>query len=434
VLSGKRYVRELRTFELAVTQRLQALHGNKSEQSYKSTLEDGSLDVSGYPLFAATLTSLSAVDLAKTPPTRALQFLILDRPDLPAAGPWAESLRSAGAAVNYEKLHGFIKMMMRSPDLTEVPVEMVAAVCQWLTKLPAAGSGTDPGSTSGVSGPEFASGSFKERPLRFGSTPSLFGILASPPQEQRRRRGVILLPAGADHHVGPRRMYVTLGRRWASCGYHVLRLDISGLGDSEKHDGRLFNEVFPPKAVDDIRVAVEQLRSACGVEDVTLVGVCAGAFHAWRAAFEGVPVNNILLVNPPSFSKLFTVPALQTLRKQLPGGLVKVLKVGLVEPVRKLRSRLRTVTRRMPASGRTGLALDFERVTASGVNIAFIFSAGDAGLNSLLEQSGWSMETLGQRYRVRILEGADHQLTRAYTRSTLEEMLSEELFVSAPPA
>jgi alpha-beta hydrolase superfamily lysophospholipase len=431
VLNGKRYVRELRTFELAVTQRLEALHPGSAEQNAKS-VAGGSLDVSGYPLFSSTLAALSAVDLAKTPPTRALQFLILDRPDLPAARPWAEALKSAGATVDYEVLPGFIKMMMRSPDLTEVPVELVVAVCEWLKKRhPAtAGSGTD--NTRIASEPEFTADSFRERPIRFGNNPSLFGILAMPPREQARRRAVILLPAGADHHVGPRRMYVTIGRRWASSGYFVLRLDISGLGDSEKHAGRPGNEVFPPLAVDDIRKAVAQLRSVYGAQHVTLVGVCAGAFHAWRAALEGVPVDNILLVNPPSFSKLFTVPALQTLRRQLPVGLVKALKVGLVEPARKLRSRLRGVSRRLPTSGQSGLAQDFESVATRGVNIAFIFSAGDAGLNALLEQSGMSMETLRNRYRVRILEGADHQLTRAYTRSVLEDMLSEELFISAP--
>jgi len=192
--------------------------------------------------------------------------------------------------------------------------------------------------------------------------------------------------------------------------------------------------VFHPLVVDDIRQAVEHLRCVHGVQDVTLVGVCAGAFHAWRAALEEVPVNNILLVNPPSFGKLFAVPALQTLMRQLPSGLVKVLKVGLIEPARKLRSCLRVVSRRLPTSGRSTLAQDLASVSARGVNIAFIYSEGDTGLKLLLEESGMSMDALRQRYRLHILEGADHQLTRAYTRSVLEDMLSEELFISAPVA
>ena len=57
----------------------------------------------------------------------------------------------------------------------------------------------------------------------------------------------------------------------------------------------------PPSALDDIRAAIEFVRDRYGSDDITLFGVCSGAYHALRAAAAGVQVNRILMVNPQNY-------------------------------------------------------------------------------------------------------------------------------------
>ena len=103
-----------------------------------------------------------------------------------------------------------------------------------------------------------------EQPVILRPYPLLFGVATLPAEGEVRRRGVILLNSGGDHHIGPRRLYVSLARDWAKRGYTVLRMDLAGLGDSETRPGQPGNDLFPIDAVDDIRVAVESMRSRYG--------------------------------------------------------------------------------------------------------------------------------------------------------------------------
>ena len=91
-------------------------------------------------------------------------------------------------------------------------------------------------------------------------------------------------------------MYVSLARRWARRGYYVLRLDLAGIGGSATRAGNSDDEVFPDEAIDDIRSAIDFMRSRYSISDMTLAGLCSGAYHALRAAVAGLRVNRILMV------------------------------------------------------------------------------------------------------------------------------------------
>ncbi len=81
----------------------------------------------------------------------------------------------------------------------------------------------------------------------------------------------------------------------------MLRMDLAGLGDSYTRPGRADNDVFPAEALEDIRAAVDFIRTRYGVRECTLAGLCSGAYHALRAAAAGIPVNRILMVNPQNY-------------------------------------------------------------------------------------------------------------------------------------
>jgi len=282
----------------------------------------------------------------------------------------------------------------------------------------------------------------------------LSGVVTEPRRDEMRRRGIILLNAGATHHVGPNRMYVTLARRWAQNGYVVLRLDLSGLGDSGSGNDPTENEVYPASAVTEIRAAVDFLRAQYGVNSISLAGLCSGAYHALRAAVADTAVTRIILVNPLNFAArdgktqndLIRLgfehsPALY-LRQNIPSRFWKRLMSGQVNIPKLLNvyahyahELLKWVGRdlarslRLPLPGDLGNEL--QELASRGVSVVFIFASGEPGIAVLRHRAGSAVKHLGPRCRVHTIEGADHIFSQRGPRALLEAKLTEELF--APP-
>jgi hypothetical protein len=62
------------------------------------------------------------------------------------------------------------------------------------------------------------------------------------------------------------------------------------------------------------------------------------------------------------------------------------------------------------------------------VRVVFVFAHGEPGLELLKLKAGASVNRLGSRCRLRIIERADHVFSHSGPRATLEDVLSEELF------
>ena len=471
VLSGKRYLRELRTTQLA------GLLGVRSEQSPAGVPGMGGkqraaepIEAGGYRVSRATVASLSQVELGALESPPALEMLVIDRSDLPVARAWKDALSALGARVQYEVLPGYVGLM-RVPQHATVPREMVACVNDWLQRLRsdpavpgrvgaqplAAGTAGSPGTVLRLraegSTPD---GSPMERPVRFGTDSELFGIVTEPAGGERRRRAVILLNTGADYHVGAHRTSVYLARRWGLRGYHVLRMDMAGLGDSDTRAGSPGDEVFPVAALDDIRAAVEFMRAHYKTQHVTLAGVCSGAYHALRAAVAALPVNGILMVNPLNFfwkegtslgslqlSEIVNNPTVYRERvrsvsawKRLLTGKVNVWRIALIyaqRPLLALESTVRDWARWLHIRLPRDLGTELQDVVARKIRVAFVFSAGEPGLELLRLQGGSTPKRLGEECRVRIIDDGDHTFSRTAAKALLESVLSEELSRQGEP-
>ena len=290
-----------------------------------------------------------------------------------------------------------------------------------------------------------------ERPVRFGPGGLMFGIVTEPSGRERRRRGVVLINTGADYHIGAGRMNVSLARRWARRGYVVLRMDLAGLGDSDTRQGMPDNEVFPPAAVEDVRAAIEFLRERYQVGDLTLAGLCSGAYHALRAAVAAVPLNRILMVNPETFSwkpgtsmdaihlaEVVRTPGVYRARllsiahwSKLLAGRVDVDRIARLYARRiglSLESALRQVRRLLRIPLPDDLGWQLEQIAARGILTTIVFSRGEPGIELLRMQGGSAIQRLGERFRVHIVDGADHTFSRSSERAILEKILSDELF------
>ena len=65
--------------------------------------------------------------------------------------------------------------------------------------------------------------------------------------------------AGSIHRVGPNRSFVRMARRFADLGYPVLRMDLSGIGDSPAPAGCVENLPYPRDAILDAQAAMTAL-------------------------------------------------------------------------------------------------------------------------------------------------------------------------------
>jgi pimeloyl-ACP methyl ester carboxylesterase len=469
VVSGRRYLRELQTTRLA------ASLGDGPAASAASASNDidaagaGSMEVSGFLLSAATLAALAQVDLSMLIEPPVIDMLVIDGSSLPTTRPWVERLSVLGARVEYLVLPGLIEMLMTDPQFAVIPQAMLEAMRNWLPRLQHGGSAQAEGSGSNLDraavptnvlslpGDEFVSQALlTEHPVFIGSEPTLFGIITEPQPGEMRHRAVILLNVGAEYHIGSSRMYVSLARRWARQGYTVLRLDLAGLGDSGTRPGRPDNEVFPHAALDDIRTAIELMRNRYGAVDVTLGGLCSGAYHSLRAAVAALPVNRILVVNPMNFSWTEGITAYELQqavdvarnlgfyrerllsatiwRRILSGELTiwRILRILIHRPLLTAQSTLRDLARRLRIRLPRDLGWELEGIGVRGVRVVFVFSRGEPGIDLLKILGGSSVKRLGDQCHVHIIDSADHIFSRSGPRAKLERILSDELFARNP--
>jgi pimeloyl-ACP methyl ester carboxylesterase len=272
-----------------------------------------------------------------------------------------------------------------------------------------------------------------------------------------RRRGVVLLNAGGTHHVGPNRMYVRLARRWARNGYVVMRLDLAGLGDSEPRQGQMAGEVYPADALADIGAALECMRTKFGICDVTLIGLCSGAYHALRAAAAALPVRRVMMINPANFrwNETMTLHGLTWLgfvhnpraylQQVLPSRPWRKIITGKVHVGRLIKlfaqhtwlvtgATVRNALRGLKVPLRGDIGQELQAIAARGTEMLFVFAVGDPGFEMLKHETGRTPARLGSKCRTQIIDGADHIFSQGHLRLELESALSDALFAFHPHA
>lgn len=469
VLSGRRYLRELRVIQMAASKAVVVA-------PRPGTLEEGkgvaALEVSGFSISASSTAALSQLDLTTIEASPVEHVLVIDRSDLPGARMWSDKLGQLGVQAEYVALPGIVEMMWTAPHFAKIPHAMISAVRSWLERLgrraaeptPAAARRSHAPAVSGpptattaaaaVAAPVLRLGGDQsavaecatERPVFVSTEPLVFGIVTAPARARPDAPAAILLNDGATSHIGANGLYVSLARQWAQSGCTVLRMDLAGLGDSGIRRGRPGNEVFPPAALDDLRAAIEYLRRHYGAQQVTLVGLCAGAYHALRAALAALPINRLMMINPQVFywkegmsindlqlADIVRKRALSTYWQRLLAGQVniwKVAKIYMRRPWLSLQAALRDGARRLGIRLPHDLGWQLEDMAARGVRIVFAFSRDDTGIELLRLHAGAAIKRCGAR--IHVIDGADHIFSQSAPRQELERVLSVELF--APPA
>ena len=454
VVSGKAYVRELRLLRRAMD----------SKRDITSGDSDKTLETAGFLLSDATQAALSAVDLLSLPKRPAPRLLILDRAEMPSGQKWAEKLRTLEARADYSAVSGYAEMMLDSHE-SVVPDDMLQTATHWLRELPPnteidrphdAAPATDsavivPPVTTDAMSETRSLVAVEEHAVRFGESNRLFGIVSVPEcrAAPAKSNAIILLNAGAVHHIGPSRMYVTMARFLAQQGYVVLRMDIASIGDSPPYPGQPEIDVYSPYALKDVASAIEYLQHSWNVRAVAATGVCSGAYHSFKAAVARFPLSQVILINPltffwkPGMSLKYpeyrvaqdmrryrkTMLNLTAWRKLLSGrvnlvNLVRVLTSSARSGLLKLlRAPARALGRPMPDD----LPTELKAVQKASIDLQFVFSVGDPGLGLLQAQGGAFTRSLQARDSLTLVEDANHTFTDLPTRRRLLRVLAEKL-------
>ena len=508
IVTGKSYLRELRALQMALAlapappppapparSSPQAAHEAPATPSASPPDDDGQEAV-GFALSAEARRELGTIDLTRSTRRPAPHVLVLDRDDLAPSRAWVDALAALGTTVEHRPLPGYPEMVL-DPHKARPPEAMLAAAGMWLRQrlehpsvpAPANDTGPVPFVLPSVSRPSTSApasrswGTSSVRPparevlaRSTGGAPTvleeaafidagsvLFGITSrpappappagedGPPAPRRRRPGVLLLNAGAIHHIGPNRLYVTLARAWAAEGHTVLRLDLSGLGDSVTRPGQPDNVVYGQRAAADVSTAVHHLRAQPDVSGVIIVGLCSGAYHGFKAAVAGDPVSAVVPINPLTFfwkegmsldfpahkvageSHRYARSALRLDSwKKLARGEVDLRALSEVMARRLLSligRRWRDLARPLGIRLADDLGGELEAVAARGVALDFVFAEGDPGIELLALQGGRVVPRLGaeRQLRTHVIVGPDHTFTARWSHPVLIERLTAVL-------
>jgi alpha-beta hydrolase superfamily lysophospholipase len=464
IVTGRRYLRQIRTTGLAA-----AMSGCGSAAAPRNDPASGAesvggLEVSGFSLSGASVAALSGLDLKSIDVSAADGLLIIDDDRLPAANGWHEALRGRGVSCEYLRLPGSVGMLMTDPQFAVTAQAMLDTSREWLRRRARMRECTDggrPGHTAhrppatnelALPGAELnPTATLTERPVMIRSDVELFGIVTEPCRTEKRRRVVILLNVGAEHHVGSNRMYVSLARCWARRGYTVLRLDLAGLGDSGSRNRPEDNKVFPKAALVDVKSAIEYMNGTYHPRDITLGGLCSGAYHSFRAATAGQPVNRVLAVNPMNFywddgmtaeNLQESVDVARNLKfyyerllspriwKRIFMGTInpwRIVRIFLHRPLLAMECRVRNVARKLRIRLPRDLGWELQDLVARGIRTVFVFSKGEPGIDLLRIQAGSTVDRPAKPCVVHIIDSADHIFSQCEGRAALERILTDEL-------
>ena len=334
------------------------------------------------------IEELSYVDMLQVTRRPARRTLVIDGGIPPGQAPLLARLRDLGAAPELE-LHPGHKFLFTVSHRSVVPDAPIDAVVAWLS------AGHPTGATPAPSRP-LGSGHAPsaERALLFGRDRPLFGILTPADTAKARpsRPIIVMTNAGCVNRAGPHRTYVKMARRWAQLGFDVLRVDLSGIGDTPVAPGERENLTYPAGALDELRQATRAL----GGERAIIAGLCSGGDYAFQLGAQDRSVVGAWLMNPRTFC---------------------VLDLAAVE------------SGAPPAFSVDDVPRSLREMADRGVDTFLLVSRNDPGVAYVDAHAAGEMRALGgvAGFERVDLDGSDHSFTPVAIQNRVSDLLTQHL-------
>jgi alpha/beta superfamily hydrolase len=400
------------------------------------------LDAGGYVLTQETLTELAGLDVAALRPLGCPHVLLLGRADRPAPTALARRLAAWGTSLTVEQPSGF-KEMMTYPVASVPAVEGFERIEAWAREH-STSAVTEEGARAAHLPARVDLGALYRRAVSFGPDGRLFGVIAAPRVVSDPRAAVVLfLTGGVVPRTSVNRMYVTLADELAQRGHPTLRFDVSGIGESDAVAGDMPRDPYPSTILDDARAALAFVRNGQPSRPAWLVGLCSGAYAAFRLAIDEPAVAGIVLLNPLHYRPLEgsqhpnrdEVPTDSYRRTAADLRRWKRLLYDRQQLERKFREIARGMRRRLRRAsgvlkrGAPAVMDDFDVLREKETEVHIVFAHGDPGQRAL--------ETVLERGEIRldgihltVVEGADH----TFNSSQIREEVSRSIVETISPA
>lgn len=252
----------------------------------------------GFALPASFVADVKLIDFRTGSLAPAPSALVVGRPGDRQSAELAERLERFGAAVERLDYNDY-ESLASNPPITTTPLATLDAVSSWAQRI--AGAHEAGANSRGAPVPAdvcMEAQSFFETRFRFGRH-RLYGVFCEP-KGPVRGRVLLFLNCGANPHTGWRRMTVEQARFLAERGIASLRIDTSGIGDSPARPDAA-TKIYSPHQVEEASAAIDWLRDD-GAYEITLVGVCSGAYQALHTAIADRRVDDLVIVNQAAFA------------------------------------------------------------------------------------------------------------------------------------
>lgn len=424
VLSGRSWLRRLRFSADAASARA----GGPADAD--------ALDTDGLELSAATAAHLNAVVLEADPaerpiPPRAKLFVAAQNR---MVGAYAAALTQQGAAIKTHDFPSFRELFLDAHS-NQAPETVFDCASLWLTKHFARMAPLQAVRTAAPKAELRPEGAI-ERAVSFGD--DLQGVFCEPDRDVRATRAVLFCNTGGDPRAGIGGFATRAARDLARHGIASLRFDFAGLGDSPSADPAPVHIFETPRDA-DMRAALDFLE-AQGLNAVTLVGVCAGAYHALQMAWNEPRIRGVFAVSPVKLvwragdslnfdrkddgkaTQAYAQAAkdLQTWRRLLAGG----VDLGAVSQtlVLRLRGRLKGMALRLAPQSPANRMDQFLR---RGGRACLVMGLEDASLDEIESHFGHGGRRLNRvaGASLEVLPDLDHGLARSASRDLALERL-----------
>jgi alpha-beta hydrolase superfamily lysophospholipase len=240
----------------------------------------------------ATDLSATALDASRCPD--GLKTLLVTRANRPKSAQVLDWLEHPGAEEIEAK--GQEEFLDVAPGISELPLDTIDRIAEWFDGVfdERATPITRHITSDAVVARDGEGRQIVERLSTFGSA-GLFGVVTEPAVDAGLPP-LVLLNVGLLHHIGPGGLWVDVARQWATRGARVLRFDLGGIGESPALPYHSEGVEYPLEAVEDI---VDAMRFVApdDYENVILVGICSGAYHALEASIA-LNITGAAIINP----------------------------------------------------------------------------------------------------------------------------------------
>lgn len=404
-------------------------------------VEPGDLVATGHLYTAETQERLRQIDLTGSIPKDSPDVLLVARDDRPPPTRIGEHFRAAGCAVDVAHLPGH-KEMMIYPERSSPPGVILEKIVDWVA---ARGTESPAEPWYWVPAASATHGDVLRSPVRTGPG-GRFGMLMEPAvRRPGPTAGLLLLTGGVVPRTAVNRMYVEVGRRLAGAGWKVLRIDLASIGESVPVGSVARSDAYPPEMHADVRAARDALVTATDGGPITLMGLCSGAYAAFRSAVTDGGVARIVLLNPlllgawddPVYGEE-VLTAEETRGAVVDGSRWKRLLSGQVDVAAKareafdqLRHRASGLADRVGSMGGRipdGVPSEMAVLLESGVDVQVVYSEGDRGLAVFDRTLAGSEDHLvGLGLGFTLISEADHTFNALSARNELLSFLEKHL-------